>query len=239
MSAQPPPPPPPPPPYGPQPPYGYGYGYGYGGYPAQPYWQPPPPIDPKDLKPSRLWYWLSAIPGIVGTLLAIVFLVIFINRLDPDIDNFASNRTATVDVQAGDRAIYVQTHDEYEPLPVRQGELRCNVSFVGSDPQPVALESTSGITLDADADSYRSEYKFDAPHDGPYRVICEGPEGIRLAVGPHLSFGLFAPLAVAIGAFLLGAILSTVGLVVTAVRRSSHKQRLQRQAREAAASGRT
>ena len=228
--------PPPPPRY----PYGYypPQAYGYGGYPPQSHWPPPPPpIPASELKPSRLWYWLSAIPAVAGTILAIVFLVIFINGLDPDLDNFSSNRSTTVDLQSGDRGIYVQTHDEYSPLRIPTGELRCNVAFVGSDSQPVDLESTSGTTLDSNADSYREEFKFHAPHDGPYRVICEGAEGVQLAIGPHLSFGLFAPLAIAIGAFILGGILTVVGMVVTAVRRSNHKQRLQREWREQQARG--
>jgi hypothetical protein len=113
------------------------------------------------------------------------------------------------------------------------------VSFVGSDPQPVELKRSSGSsTLDAGDDSYAEEFSFDAPHDGPYRVICEGPEGVLLAIGPDLSFALFVSLAMAIGSLILGGILTTVGLVVTAVRRSNHKQRLQREAREAQAQGR-
>jgi hypothetical protein len=228
---------PPPPPPGGQPPYQQPpYAYGY--YPPQAYYQPPPRIDPKQLKPSRTWYWLGAIPAVVGTIVAIVFAVQFVDRLDPHIDNFRSNHTAVVHLNSGDRAIYVQTRRRGTPLRVPAGDLRCNVSFIrtiGGDPQPVAVHHTSGSTLDLNDDSYAAEYKFHAPHDGPYRVICEGPEGMRLAIGPHLSFGLFAPLVAAIGAFLLGGLLTVVMEVVTGVRRSNHKQRLQREAREAQA----
>ena len=216
---------------------GPAYGYGYGGYPPQPYWQPPPPVDPKQLKPSRLWYWLSAIPLVVGALLCAVFVAVFINQLDPDIDNFRSNRGATVELEAGERALYIQTRARNVPIRVPPGDLRCTVSFVGSDPQKVELKRSGGSTLDVNADSYAEQFSFDAPHDGPYRVSCEGPEGVLLAIGPDLSFGLFVPLAMAIGSLILGGILTTVGLVVTAVRRSSHKQRLQREAREAQARG--
>jgi hypothetical protein len=220
------------------PPYGYG-GYppqqyqGYGGYPPQPYWPPPPPpVDPKELKPSRLWYWLSALPAVVGTLLAIVFLIVFIEQLDPDIDNFRSNRATEVDIKSGDRAIYIQTRDAGIPLRVPPADLRCSVMYVGSDSQPVTLDQSGGSTLDVNNDSYAEQFSFHAPFDGPYRVSCEGPEGVRLAIGPDLTFGLFVPLIIAIGAFVLGGILSVVGLVVTAVRRSNHKQRLQRERRD-------
>ena len=213
--------PPPPPPYG-QPPYPYPQQY--------PQWQPPPPIDPKLLRPSRLWYWLSPIPALIGAIVGVFFVVAFIDRLDPDIDNFRVNEPAAVDLQSGDRAIYVQTRDNNRTLVVPPGELRCRVEFVGSDSVPLEVERTGNATLDANADSYAAEFKFHAPHDGPYAVRCDGPEGVRLAIGPHLSFGLFAPLAAAIGAFGIGAILAVVIAVVTAVKRSSHKQRLQREA---------
>lgn len=224
-----PPTPPPPPPY---------YGYGYGGYPPQPYWQPPPPqIDPRQLRPSRLWYWLSPIPFLIGAILATVFIVTFVHDLDPDIENFSSNRTAVVDVQEGERAIYVQTTLNGFAQRLPRGELNCRVSSVGADPQPVPVERSNGSTLDANDDSYKSEYKFDAPHDGRYRVICEGPEGVPLAIGPYISFGLFVPLLVAVACFVVGAILSAVVAIVTGVRRSNHKQKLQREAREAEARG--
>jgi hypothetical protein len=242
-----PPPPPPsgqPPPYGQQPPYGqpppYGYqqGYGYGGYPPQGYWQPPPPIDSKDLRPSWFWYLLSAIPLVVGLILAAVFVVQFIDELDPDIDNFRSNRSAIVDLQSGDRALYIQTRDSGVPLRLPPDELRCNVAFVGGGtPQPVTLKRSGGSTLDVNDDSYSEEFSFKAPQNGNYRVICEGPEGVRLAVGPDLSFDLFVSLIIAGVSVLLGGVLTVVGLVVTAVRRSNHKQRLQREAREAQARG--
>ena len=246
MSDPPPPPPPPgqpppyqPPPYGqPPPPYGYGYGYGYGGYPPQAYWQPPPQIDSSLLRPSRLWYGLSVIPVILGVILAVVFVVQFIDELDPDIDNFRSNRAAIVDVKSGDRALYIQTRVNGTVVRVPPDELRCNLAFLGGGtPQPVTLKRSSGSTLDVNDDSYNEEFSFKAPEDGRYRVSCEGPEGVRLAIGPDLSFDLFVPLIIAIVALVLGGILTVVGLVVTAVRRSNHKQRLQREAREAQARG--
>lgn len=233
--------PPQPPPQGPQGPYGYQqpYGYGYGGYPPPPpqgWWTPPPKIDPKQLKPSRVWYAIAGVAAAIGAILAIVFVVAFVDELDPDIDNFVSNRAAVVEVNAGDRAIYIQTRDTNTPLRVPPGELRCSVTAVDGG-ERVPLDRASGSTLDVNTDSYAREYSFDAPRDGRYRVICEGPEGINLAVGPDLSFGLFAPLIWAIVSFLVGVLAAGAIALVTAIRRSSHKQRLQREARQEQASG--
>jgi len=227
------------PPYGQPPPYGYQqpYGYGYGGYPPQQgQWQPPPRIDPKQLKPSSIWYWLSAIPAVVGTILAIVFLVQFIQELDPDIDNFRSNRTAVLEFNEGDRAIYIQSRRNGTPIRLGTSEFRCSVTSVETG-EKVLLDRQGGSTLDVDTDSYAREYSFEAPRDGAYRVICEGQEGVEMAIGPDLSFGLFAPLLLAIGLFVLGLLIAAAIAIVTAIRRSSHKQRLLREARQAQASG--
>lgn len=226
-----------PPPHGPeQPPYQQGYGYGY--YPPQPppYWAPPPQIDPKQLKPSRGWYWISAIPAAIGVIVAIVFVVAFVERLDPDIDNFQSNRPAVVEVNEGDRAIYIQTRSNGEPIRVPPEDLRCSVNSLEGG-ERVPLDRAGGSTLDVDTDSYAREYSFDAPRDGRYRVRCDGPQNVRLAIGPDLTFGLFAPLIFAIVSFLVGALAGGGIALVTALRRSSHKQRLQREARQAHASG--
>lgn len=230
MSYQPPPPPPPPP--GPQPPYGYG---AYPPPPPQGWWTPPPRIDPKRLRPSRLWYWLAGVPPLVGTVVAVVFVAAFVEELDPDIDNFRSNRAAVVDVKDGDRAIYIQTRENNRTLVVPPDELRCNVTALDGG-ERVPVDRAGSSTLDVNSDSYAREFSFDAPRDGRYRVICEGPENARLAIGPDLSLGLFAPLALAVGSFLAGLIAAAVIAIVTAVRRSNHKQRLQREARQVQAS---
>jgi len=223
-------------PYGQQPPYGAGppqpYGYGYGGYPPQ-QWQPLPKIDPRELKPSRLWFWLSAIPTVIGTILAIVFLVAFIDELDPDIDNFRPNEPAVVQVNEGSRAIYIQTARNNLPAFVPSGTINCTVTSQGTGDR-VPLERSTGSTLDVNSDSYAREFSFDAPRDGEYRVLCEGPREANLAIGPDLTFGLFAPLLWAGVAFVVGLLVSALIAIVTAVRRSNHKSRLRR---ERAASG--
>ena len=57
------------------------------------------------------------------------------------------------------------------------------------------------------------------------------------AIGPDLTFGIVAPIFLAIGTFLAGILVAAVMAIVVAVRRSSHKSRLEREARERQASG--
>jgi hypothetical protein len=246
VSEPPPPPeqPPPsgqPPPYAWQPPGPYGYAYpaqpGYPTYPPPPYgywpqpqWTPPPPIDPRRLRPSRRWYLLAPIPALVGVVVAIVLVVSFVNRLDPDLDHFTTERAALVSVRAGEHAIYVQTGGTRGARDVPASELDCRVAQVGGDDRSLPIDTTTAVMLDVNGDSYESRFSFDAPRSGVYRVRCTGPRDLPLAVGPHLSVGQFVSLAFAVAAFLIGAILSAVIAIVVAVKRSNHKQRLQREA---------
>ena len=218
----------PPPPHGPQqPPAGYGQPpYGYYLY-QQPHFTPPPKIDPKRLRPSRTWYWVSGGVAFLAAVLAIVYVVQFVEQLDPDIDNFRANEAAEVELGEGDRAIYIQTRDAGTPIFVPPDAVTCRVSSL--DGGDVPLRRRAGSTLDADSDSYAREYSFDAPRDGRYRVFCEGPARTRMAIGPDLSFGLFAPLIYATAVFVLGLFAAGAIALVTGIRRSNHKRRLQRE----------
>lgn len=225
--------PPPPPPGGYPPQQPYGYGYGYGGYPPQQYWTPPPPIDPKQLRPSRLWYWLSPIPVLIGTAIAIVLLVGLVKQLDTDLDHFQTPGSDTVTMDKNDeKGIYLQTAGTAGARGASQVTLSCSVRDAREE--SVALRDTSGFTLTINDDVYVEQSRFKAPADGTYRVSCSEPSGVPVAVGPHIAVRRFlGPIAGMIVAFLAGIAGTALIAVVTAVRRSSHKQRLQREAREA------
>src|SRR3712207_7035908 len=62
------------------------------------------------------------------SILGIVFLVSFVDGLDPDIDNFRSNRSAIVEVGEGDRAIYVQTRRR-DRKSTRLNSSHANISY--------------------------------------------------------------------------------------------------------------
>jgi hypothetical protein len=233
-------PPPEHPPTGDQPPYPYGqqppYAYGQ---PPQPYpyyyapqqWRPPPPIDPKQLKPSRLWYWLSPIPALIGVAISVLFVIQVVDRFDTDLDHFRTPDTVVQTLQAGDeRAIYVQTVGATGARPLAASELSCSVRDAASE-RSVPLDSTSGFTLTIGSDEYVERFQFTAPHTGRYAVTCTEPRGLPLAVGQNLSLKSFVlPIVAAIVAFLLGLALTAAIAITTGVKRSNHKQQLQREA---------
>ena len=227
-------PPPPPPPYGygypPQPPYGYGY-------PPQPppHWTPPPQIDPAVLRPSRLWYWLSPIPAVAGIAIAIVLLVGVIKQFDTDLDHFVAPARVSVRMDGGDeKGLYLQTAGTAGARRTERGALSCAVNDAGG--REVDLHDGSGLNLTVGDDEYVEQLRFAAPADGTYVVRCTGPAGAPAAVGPHIAVRRFVgPVIGMIAAFVIGVALSAIIAIVTGVRRSNHKQRLQREAREAAA----
>ena len=222
--------------YPPQPPYGqqpYGYGYGYGGYPPPPQWTPPPRIDPQLIKPSRLWYWLSAIPAVVGTVIAVVLLVEIIGQFDFDLDRMRTPQPVTVSMDKDDeKGIYLQTSGDPAARSASAATLSCRVRDARE--RPVPLKDASGFTLTVNEDEFVEQWRFVAPADGRYTVTCGAPEGVPAAVGPHVAVRRFwAPLVGMIVAFLAGIAIAVTMAVVTGVKRSNHKSRLQREAREA------
>jgi hypothetical protein len=228
----PPPPPQGPPPgqYPPQPPYGYGYG----GYPPQqPYWTPPPRIDPKQLKPSRLWYWLSPIPVLIGTVIAVVLLVGVIKQFDTNLDHFAAPGAATERLDKGDeRGIYLQTAGTAGARSNSGAVLSCSVR--DSRERTVPLRDASALNLTINNDEYVEQWRFKAPADGTYIISCREPSGAPVAVGPHIAVRRFlGPILGMIVVFLVGLALTAIIAIVTGVKRSNHKQRLQREAQQA------
>jgi hypothetical protein len=227
--------PPPPPPYGyppgpGQPPYG---SHGYGGYPPQQYWPPPPPrIDPKELRPSRVWYWLSAVPAVVGCIIAVVLLVEVINRFDTDFDRFTTPARVTVNLDKDDeRGIYLHRFGHPRSASASGAVVSCSVR--GPNERSIPLRDASSFTLTINNDEFVEQQRFVAPVSGQYVVSCQEPSGVPLALGPHLAFRQFwGPIIGMILAAVLGILLSAVIAIVTAVRRSNHKQRLQREWRE-------
>ena len=228
-------PPPPPPGQQPpqQPPYGYGYGYGYGGYPPQPQWTPPPQIDRKLLRPSTIWYWVSPIPALIGTVLAIVLLVDVIQQFDTGMDNFRTPGSVQVTMDRDDeKGIYIQTAGAPGARSASSATLSCRVRDARE--RPVPLKDASGFTLTVNSDEYVEQWRFVAPADGTYSVGCFEPTGVPAAVGPHIAVRRFlGPILGMVFAFLVGIGASVLIAVVTAVRRSTHKQRLQREALDA------
>jgi hypothetical protein len=202
----------PPPPVGPPPPSGQ-----------------PPPIDSSLLRPRARWYWLSALPFLVGLAAMTVFIVLAVKAFPGDPEDFNAPGGLSVILDKGEKKTIYRT-DDYGDAP---GEPRCRV--IGASERRLELEDAGSLTITVDGDRYAAEYDFEAPTDGTYRIEClpqRGRDRQFLAVGDDVAFASFGlAIAGAIASPILGLLLSAVMAIVVAIRRSSHKSRLQAAAR--------
>jgi hypothetical protein len=203
-------------------------------YPQYPYyqppqWQPPPYVDPGQLKPGRVWYWLSPVPAVNAIAACVFFVVMLVDRLDFHLQHFAAGSAKVVKAEKGkQRGIYTQTRGARVAVSGPGIISTCSVRPAAGG-APLELHPvTTSFTLDLNNDSYSERYWFEPPTTGTYRVSCQGVEGTPLAVGPHLGVRQLAlPIIGIIVAVLLGLAGTITIPVVTAVRRSNHKKRIQ------------
>ena len=190
----------------------------------------PPPVDSSLLRPRARWYWLSALPFLAGLAVMTVFIVLAVRAFPGHPENFNAPGGLSLTLNEGEEKTIYRTDDYGDP----KGEPRCRV--ISRSERRIELDEAGSLTVTVNGDRYVAEYNFTAPSDGTYRVDClpaRGRDRQSLAVGDHLEFASFG-LAIggAIVSPLLGLLLSAVMAIVVAVRRSSHKSRLQTEARQ-------
>jgi hypothetical protein len=185
------------------------------------------------LRPKARWYWLSAIPFVLGLVAMTVFIVLAVKAFPGDPDEFTAPGGPTLTLEEGEKkTIYRQTSG----FGASTAEPRCRVVDAATE-RPLELDEAGSFTFTTGGDEYAAELHFEAPSAGSYEVDCAGPFGgseQALAVGDRVSFGSFG-LAIggAIAAPLLGFLISVVMAIIVAVRRNRHKKRLQEEAASA------
>lgn len=203
---------------------------------AAPSFQPPPPppkIDPRQLRPSRAWYWVGGAIGVLSVIAAGGLFFSILRPLFDDVEKLSTGRPASVRLDEGDeRSIYVQTDGEPAPgarLGSTGTDVACTVT--GPDGRRVEVSRSNGFTLTKNDDAYHAELDFTPTASGEQNVSCVGNvpgERIALAVGPHFGavgfavrlFGFFAAL---FGGPLIGGLI----VLVVALMRVRSKKRLQ------------
>jgi hypothetical protein len=194
-----------------------------------------PRIDPKQLSPSRLWYWVAGGIAIASVALAAVLFVSILRPLFGDLDEFRAPGSVQVELDKGDTRTIYQRVDTLGDISigdsngVSPNDLVC---VAGGPDGPVATSRADGFRYTRDNVDYEAKLKFTANASGTYDVACRyGPsrqQPIALAVGPHFGtvgfvtrlVGFFAAL---FGGPLLGGLLA---LLVFLLRQRS-KKRLQ------------
>lgn len=196
---------------------------------STPYPPPRPHVDPSELRPRRRWYAVGT--GVIVGLFAtgvVGFLVMLFTTLGlPEFD---------AEVDGTDEAAF--------SLPAPEGDshrLSLYVSPSGADPDACVLGTPEGETefgpsgtsheVEAGGASWELIGDTGNLEAGEYTLSCAGEEGTTYAVTQeNVMGGFFTGILGALGfAFvppLLGLLIGLPILIVTAVRRNSHKNRL-------------
>ena len=219
-STQPPPPPPPPPPQ--QPPQYHA--------PAP----KRPPIESSRLRPRARWYWLTALPLVIGAVAAALLAVATVKAFPDEPDPFSAPGGPTERLEGGeDYTIFSRSREsafDARPSPPTPD---CEVISLPRGDR-VELDDAGNTTISFGGTEYRTQLHLTAPSTGRYEVSCQpgsafGTQALAFGERPNLGrFGVL--LGSAIGSFVLALLLAAVIAAVVAVRRYRHKRRLQDEA---------
>ncbi|WP_203902905.1 hypothetical protein [Virgisporangium aliadipatigenens] len=209
------------------------------GYPPPPY-----PIDPRDVRPSRAWYLVATVIAVLGIVAAPLLVVLgfasfgsAIGQL-PSLDTqFNGGAATTVELTAGKKsAIYAVVLED----TAGSAGATCTATPVSGgtiDLSPLSYDASAT----AEGSTWSILYEITVSQDGQYSITCTSntrvPGTDVYAIGDSIEVGGFmARVFGGAGAFVGAIAVPCVGLfialiiaIVTGVRRSSHKARLQRE----------
>jgi len=198
------------------------------------------------LRPRRFWYWVAGAIAVAGVAVSIAVFTGLIGSLFETLTGpltpLNTPDDTTIELESGsERTIYRQTRDAAGPVRSAPGaRIACSVARVGGG--PIEVGDAFDWTLERNTDRYEALFDFEATEAGQYRVSCtdraQPSRRIPLAIGETLGLlellgGIGAALGSLFGGLVIGAVIATV----TAVRRDSHKRRLQHEAAQRAAAG--
>jgi hypothetical protein len=191
-----------------------------------------PRIDKSLLRPKAWWYATAAIPLILGVAAAAIFAVLAVRAFPDQPRPFTAPARLQLRLSAGeDQTIY--SHTRGAEVPSVSANPSCVVREVATQ-RPVPMRQAGNTRISTSRNTYVTELDFQAPADGAYLVRCQPSAGViaqPLAIGksPRLArFGL--RIVAAIGSLVLGVLVGGGVVAFVAIRRHSHKRRLERQA---------
>jgi hypothetical protein len=205
-------------------------GWGPPQYPPPTAWARPR-IDKSLLRPKAWWYAAAAIPLALGVAATAIFVVLAVRAFPDEPRQFRAPASLELHLKANEeQTIYRQTRGA--GVPGLTFTPSCTVRRLGTG-QLVPVRGSGSTTLTFGGNKYVTQLKFGPPAAGAYRVTCRpfGTDSQPLAIGesPHLArFGL--RIVAAIGSFVLGLLLCGGAVAFVAIRRHSHKRRLEREA---------
>ncbi|NEB80664.1 hypothetical protein G3I40_36465 [Streptomyces sp. SID14478] len=181
---------------------------------------PPPQIAANELRPGRYWYVIAAAIAVVLIVLGVALGVYRLDKALGAVDTghqFANGDTVTVRLdQDGEKAIWTK-----DPGPGDGRE--CAISGPG---HPRLTDSGADVTLTS-GDTWHLLYTAKVSQTGDYAVTCSSMAPSRYAFGNSLHMtALTIGLVLAIALPVLGIGICVAIVLITALRRSSHRKRL-------------
>lgn len=203
-------------------------------YPQTP---PAPSIPSSELRPSRAWYWIAGVIAVIGICVGGVAGALGFASLARDMPTsmdaeFDATSPATVELSTGKTwGIYVME---------AQGRADVSADCTGDPANGGSIElnrSNFDIRLGSGDRTWRLLYDVEVSETGRYQIACQvtsGPTDARFGVSESLNVGgtvgrVFGSLGALLGIPCLALTLAGIIALVTAVRRNSHKKRLQQE----------
>ncbi|MEU9036368.1 hypothetical protein AB0D45_15895 [Streptomyces sp. NPDC048352] len=183
---------------------------------------PPPQIPRNELRPGRHWYAAAAAIAVSLIVLGAAIGVYGISHAIDSVDtahHFANGDTVALRLGPdSEKAIWIRD-EEFGP----RGDPKCSITGPGD---PGLTDPRIDVFLTRD-ETWNPLYTIDVPQAGAYEVTCSSSVPSEYALGD--SGGLLAlggRLILAIALPVLGIGICAVVVLVTLVRRRSHRRRL-------------
>lgn len=189
----------------------------------------PTPVDPRQVKPGRFWYWIAGIIIVVGIAAGVTVFVFGVSAIAGNIPDmkqtFADGEETTVELSASqDWAIYVEANGDTPPT------VDCTVESSGG----TAAMTPSGdtFTFSDGANQWHLVYDVSVDKSGEYTFSCtagEAAEGYAIGDGVDVGGfvgGVFGSLGGLIGIPCFSLVVGGVIILIVAMRRSSSKKKL-------------
>lgn len=174
--------------------------------------------------PSRAWYALTAIPGIVAVAIAVWLVIGMIEDVER-MPRVVIPCTHELSLAAGHHVIYGETASMVDGVAYVATSFSVRCSLTAPDHTALALERPTGSTHYSIGDySGQSLFAVDVPRTATYRLACESPDARSvLAIGS----GGFATVVVALILVVVLA-LSATGIIGWLVHRARRRHRVVR-----------
>ncbi|MDJ1130508.1 hypothetical protein [Streptomyces iconiensis] len=195
---------------------------GHGPGQAGPRHNGPPKIDARELRPKRFWY---VVAGLIAAVLVGLGVAGFVSTLTGVIDSvdkegrFRSGESLKMNLEDGDeRAVSVDLVDG------SRFRYRCQAQ---GPSDPSLSRPSSSFKVTAGGHTWQRVLMLKAHGTGEHTVTCQAARDTEFAVGEKPEMGGFlGGLLLTFGLPALGVIAGTLIAVITAIRRSRHRNRL-------------